>query len=206
MWVCTAKSWHGRGGWPVARELKAAPDGPAMNPAGMHRRFQFVSRIAAGDTEKEGPAGQRGSLFKGFDSGLWPSPLRGRHRLRRCGPIRLRRMVTPRGRLRLCERASRRALRGRACQTEAAGLIPPGEGWRGGSGSASLRAGATRSVALDGGRCCVTSSYRGAVRRSCSPPARRAGASVARSTRYAATRAPRLTRPAPLARRRGVLP
>ena len=50
-----------------------------------------------------------------------------------------------------------------------------------------------------------TSGYRGAVRRSYSPPAHRAGASVARSTRYASTRIPRLARPATLARRRGVL-
>ena len=34
----------------------------------MHLRYQFVSRIAAGDTEKKGPAGQRGSLFKGPDA------------------------------------------------------------------------------------------------------------------------------------------
>jgi hypothetical protein len=46
-----------------------------MKPGKMHRRYQFVSRIAAGDTEKEGPAGQRGSLFKGPDAaGEAPSP------------------------------------------------------------------------------------------------------------------------------------
>ena len=137
-------------------EFITTPDGAAMAPAGIRRRYQFVSRITAGDTEKEGPAGQRGSLIKGPDAAECP-----------------------------------------------AGFIPPGEGWRGGSGSASLRAGATRSVASDGGRCCVTSSYRGAGRRSCSPPARRAGASVARSTRYALTRVPFLARPATLARPRG---
>src|ERR1035438_7989616 len=107
-----------------------------MKPGRMHRRYQFVSRIAGGDTEREGPAGQRGSLFKGPDAA---------------------------GRL--------------------PGFIPPGEGRRGGSGSASLRAGATRSVASDGGRCHVTL--------------------VARSTRYASTRVPRLARPATLARPRG---
>jgi len=39
-----------------------------MKPGRMHRSYQFVSRIAAGDTEREGPAGQRGSLFKGADA------------------------------------------------------------------------------------------------------------------------------------------
>ena len=115
-----------------------------MKPGRMHR--------------KEGPAGHRGSLFKGPGAA---------------------------GRL--------------------PGFIPPGEGRRGGSGAASLRAGATRSVASDGGRCSVTSSYRGAGRRSYSPPARRAGASVARSTCYALTCVPRLARPATLARPHGGL-
>jgi hypothetical protein len=76
-----------------------------MKPGRMHR--------------KEGPAGQRGSLFKGPDA---------------------------------AERLP--------------GFIPPGEGRR-------------------ASRCSVTL--------------------VARSTRYALTRVPRLARPAPLARRRGVL-
>src|SRR5512133_1602437 len=75
-----------------------------MKPGGMHR--------------KKGPAGQRGSLFKGPDAAGRPP-----------------------------------------------GFIPPGEGWR-------------------ASRCRVTL--------------------VARSTRYASTRVPRLARPAPLARRRGV--
>ena len=39
-----------------------------MKPGWMHRSIQFVSCIAAGDTEKEAPAGQRGSLFKGGDA------------------------------------------------------------------------------------------------------------------------------------------
>src|SRR5664279_3129913 len=76
-----------------------------MMPAGMHR--------------KEGPAGQRGSLFKGPDAAGRPD-----------------------------------------------GFIPPGGGWR-------------------ASRCSVTL--------------------VARSTCYASTRVPRLARPAPRARRRGVL-
>ena len=75
-------------------EVVTRPDDAAMKPAGKHRRYQFVSCIAVGDTEKEGPAGQRGSLFKGPDAAGRP-----------------------------------------------AGFIPPGGGWRGGSASASLRAG-----------------------------------------------------------------
>src|SRR5450759_509981 len=90
-------------GWHT--ELKTTPDAAAMKPGGMHR--------------KEGPAGQRGSLFKGPDAAGRPP-----------------------------------------------GFIPPGEGRR-------------------ASRCSVTL--------------------VARSTRYALTRVPRLARPAPLARRRGVL-
>src|SRR5664279_351373 len=43
-----------------------------MKPGGMHRRYRFVSCIAIGDTEKEGPAGQRGSLFKGPDAAVRP--------------------------------------------------------------------------------------------------------------------------------------
>src|ERR1035438_6874344 len=88
-----------------------------MKPGRMHRRYQFVSRIAGGDTEREGRAGQRGSLFKGPDAA---------------------------GRL--------------------PGFIPPGKGRR-------------------ASRCRVTL--------------------VARSTRYALTRVPRLARPATLARPRG---
>ncbi len=129
-----------------------------MKPDRMHRRYQFVSRFAAGDTEKEGPAGQRGSLFKGSDA---------------------------------AERLP--------------GFIPPGEGRRGGSASANASEweGPAWQGPSGGGRCNATSSHRGAVRRFCSPPARRAGASVARSAPCALTRVPRLARPATLARPRG---
>jgi hypothetical protein len=44
-----------------------------MKLAGMRRRYQFVSRIAAGDTEREEPAGQHGSLFKGRDTAGRPA-------------------------------------------------------------------------------------------------------------------------------------
>jgi hypothetical protein len=127
-----------------AHERLTKPDKAAMRPGGMHRQ--------------EGPAGQRGLLFKGPDAAGRPP-----------------------------------------------GFIPPGEGRRGGSASAnaSEREGPAGQGLSGGGRCSVTSSYHGAVRRSYSPPARRAGASVARSACYALTRLPRLARPAPLARRRG---
>jgi hypothetical protein len=57
----------------VGNERLTKPDDAAMKPAGMHRRYQFVSCIAVGDTEKEGPAGQRGSLFKGPDAAGRPA-------------------------------------------------------------------------------------------------------------------------------------
>ena len=57
----------------VRNERLTKPDDAAMKPAGMHRRYQFVSCIAVGDTEREGPAGQRGSLFKGPDAAGRPA-------------------------------------------------------------------------------------------------------------------------------------
>jgi len=154
-----------------------------MKPSRMHRSYQFVSRIAAGDTEREGPAGQRGSLFTicEADRAASAQPMAG---------------AKPRG--------PRARARGPDAAGRLPGFIPTGEGRRGGSASVSLRT---------GGPCGAGPVRRRAMPRHLqlsrrSAPlllalARRAGASVARSTRYASTRLPRLARPATLARPRG---
>ena len=67
-WPSCAVPWDEWAAVVGCTERLAKPDGAAMNPAGMSRRYQFVSRIAACDTEKEGPAGRCGSSFKGADA------------------------------------------------------------------------------------------------------------------------------------------